>query len=147
MNFLRNTFSILIGLFVSMIIITLGITLNSEWINQEWVVSRNYNPIIPFEKWQGVVKHASTWFFVALLISGGIASIIGGFVTALLVKEAKIAYSMFLGFILYLIGIVDNVTTPGHPTWYNIAIFFVLFPFAWLGGKIVDKYLNKKKVN
>ncbi|MCB9203099.1 MAG: hypothetical protein H6604_08655 [Flavobacteriales bacterium] len=138
MNVLRNTIAVIIGLFVSMVIIIIGITLNEEWIQYH-----NYDPYFPFERWQRVVKGASDWFFVALLISGGIASIIGGITTALIVNNAKVAYSMLIGLILFIIGIADNVLTSGHPTWYNISMFFVYFPASWIGGKIVEKITKK----
>lgn len=139
MNFFRNTFGVLLGLFVAMCIIILGITLNEDWIKYD-----NYNPNFPFKRWQRVVKDASDWFFVALLISGGVASIIGGIITAFIVKHAKIAYSILLGFILYLIGLGDSWINYGHPTWYNVLIIFILFPFSWLGGRIVSKLTAKK---
>lgn len=138
-NTARNTIGILLGLLVSMIIIIIGVTLNSEWIRYEGI----YDPLFPFRCWQQLVKDASMWFFVALLVSGGISTILGGIVTAIVVKQAKTAYAILLGFILYLMGLLDSWITPGHPMWYNIIILFILFPFSWMSGKIVDYIFNK----
>ena len=91
MNFLRNTFAVLIGLFIAMIIITIGLRINSEWIT--------YSGLTPFDKWSQLLHDMkkNDGFFIALLISSGLASTIGGITTALLVKYAKVAYAMLIG--------------------------------------------------
>ena len=96
MSFLRNTFAVLLGLGVAMLIITIGLRINSEWIT--------YPGFTPFEKWSRLLEdmRGNSWFFVALLISTGIASTIGGITTALIVKKAKVAYAILIGFILLL---------------------------------------------
>lgn len=139
MNFLRNTFAVLIGLAVAMGIIHIGIRINSDWIT--------YSGITPFERWESFLRDLDkdTGFFVALLISSGIASTIGGIVTAILVKYAKVAYAMFIGFILLFLEVLDIIIFPNHPTFYQIGIFLTFFPFSWLGGKIIEYIYERKK--
>ena len=132
MNFLRNTFAVIIGLAVAALIITLGIRLNSSWIT--------YEDFTPFKRWETLLKSVEhkPYFFVALLISSGIAATVGGVVTAIVVKYAKVAYAILIGFILLFIAMLDIIIFPYHPTFYKIIIFLTFFPFAWIGGKITE---------
>lgn len=139
MNFLRNTFAVLVGLFVAMAIISIGLRINSEWVT--------YSGLTPFDKWASLLSEMenNTWFFIALLFSSGIASTIGGIITALLVKHAKVAYSMLIGFILLFLAVLDIIIFSQHPTFYQIGIFLTFFPFSWVGGKVIEVFFDKKK--
>ena len=138
MTFLRNTFGVLMGLLVAMLTITIGLRLNSEWIT--------YSGFTPFEKWQNLLEdmRGNTWFFVAILISSGIGSIIGGITTALIVKYAKVAYAIFIGFILLFLAVLDIIFFGYHPTFYQIGIFLTFFPCSWIGGKIIQVFFKTK---
>ncbi len=139
MNFLRNTFAVILGLAVAALIITLGIRLNSSWIT--------YEDFTPFKRWETLLKSVEhkPYFFVALLISSGIAATVGGVVTAIVVKYAKVAYAILIGFILLFIAMLDIIIFPYHPTFYKILIFLTFFPFAWIGGKITEVIYERKK--
>ncbi|TWP26749.1 hypothetical protein ETU08_11485 [Apibacter muscae] len=141
MNMLRNTLAVLLGLLVALAIITFSLMINSYWIPYDY---RG----VPIEAWRSVVKTAKEEFFVALLISSGVASLLGGVVCALIVKRAKKAYAMFIGFILLLTAIANVLIFKGFPTWYILSSFFVFFPSSWLGAQIVEslqKKSNKEK--
>ena len=139
MNFLRNTFAVLLGLAVAALLISLGVRLNSSWIT--------YDKFSAFQKWETVLKSVEhkPYFFVALLISSGIAATVGGVITAICVKYAKVAYSLLIGFILLFIAMLDIIIFPYHPTFYKILIFLTFFPFAWMGGKITEVIYERKK--
>ncbi|QBO57399.1 hypothetical protein [Chryseobacterium salivictor] len=139
MNFLRNTFAVLTGLAVAAILISLGIRLNSSWIT--------YGEYAPFQRWETLLKSMEhkPYFFVALLISSGIAATVGGVVTAVIVKYAKVAYAILIGFILLFMAMLDIIIFPYHPTFYKILIFLTFFPFAWIGGKITEVIYERKK--
>lgn len=139
MNFLRNTFAVLIGLGVAAIIITLGIRLNPSWVT--------YNEYSAFGQWKSVLQSVEhkPYFFVALLISTGVASTVGGVIAAIIVKYAKVAYAILIGFILLFIAMLDIIIFPYHPTFYKISIFLTFFPFSWMGGKITEVLYNRKK--
>ena len=140
---LRNFLGVLVGLLVSSIIILLIIRIDSNWIQYDFGT-------LPYKHWQKVINTARVEFFWALLAAGGVSSIIGGIITALIVKRAKQAYAIFIGFLLFLTAVSDIIINQNHPTFYEIGIFFVFFPFSWLGGKLVDwiyqKFFNKKVV-
>ncbi len=140
MNFLRNTVAVLTGLAVAGLLISLGVRLNSSWIT--------YDEFAPFTRWETLLKQMQhkPYFFVALLISSGIAATVGGVITAIIVKYAKVAYAILIGFILLFIAMLDIIIFPYHPTFYKILIFLTFFPFAWIGGKITEViYLRKKR--
>ena len=139
MNFLRNTFAVLTGLAVAALLISLGVRLNSAWIT--------YDEFAPFKHWESLLKSMQykPYFFVALLISSGIAATVGGVVTAVIVKYAKVAYAILIGFILLFIAMLDIIIFPYHPTFYKILIFLTFFPFSWIGGKITEVIYKRKK--
>ena len=139
MNFLRNTFAVLVGLAVAGILISLGVRLNSSWIA--------YQEYAPFKHWKSLLQSMEhkPYFFVALLISSGIGATVGGVVTAILVKYAKVAYAILIGFILLFIAMLDIIIFPYHPTFYKILIFLTFFPCAWMGGKITEIIYERKK--
>ena len=138
MNFLRNTFAVIIGLAVAGLLISIGIRLNSSWVNYDFA---------PFQRWENLLKSVEhkPYFFVALLISSGIAATVGGVVTAIIVKYAKVAYAILIGFILLFLAMLDIIIFPYHPTFYKILIFLTFFPFAWMGGKITEVLYKRKK--
>ena len=139
MNFLRNTFAVITGLAVAALLISLGIRLNSSWIT--------YSGFAPFQRWETLLKamEHKPYFFVALLISSGIAATVGGVVTAIIVKYAKVAYAILIGFMLLFLAMLDIIIFPYHPTFYKILIFLTFFPFAWIGGKITEVIYERKK--
>ena len=139
MNFLRNTFAVFVGLAIAALLISIGVRLNSSWIT--------YEDYAPFKHWEKLLKSMEhkPYFFVALLISSGIAATVGGVVTAILVKYAKVAYAILIGFILLFIAMLDIIIFPYHPTFYKILIFLTFFPFAWMGGKITEVIYERKK--
>ena len=139
MGFLRNTFAVLLGLAVAMFVIAAGLRLNSEWVT--------YSGISPYENWGRLLEemYHDKALFVVLLISTGVASIIGGVTTAIVVKQAKVAYAMLIGFILLFMAVLDIIIFPYHPTFYQVGIFLTFFPFSWIGGKIVEIFFSEKK--
>ena len=142
-TFLRNFLAVVLGLAVALVIITFGITLNENWIEYDYSK-------FPYEHWNRVIRYAARTpevrdeFFLALLFSCGIGAIFGGLVTAIIVTKAKKAYAVFVGFILFVIALLDVIFTPHHPTWYELSIMPVLFFFSWLGGLVTD--LVSKKI-
>ncbi|MGV4414433.1 hypothetical protein [Chryseobacterium sp. T1] len=139
MNFCRNLIGVLAGLFVAAIIISLGVRINSDWIT--------YEEYAPFKHWGQLLYSVQNkdYFFIALLFFGGLGVTVGGVVTALIVKYAKVAYAILIGFIILFIAMLDIIIYPYHPTFYKISIFLIFFPFSWIGGKIVEVIYERKK--
>ncbi|TDX85949.1 hypothetical protein [Epilithonimonas xixisoli] len=139
MNFLRNTIGVLAGLVVAALIITLGIKIDSDWIT--------YREFAPFEHWETLLRsvHKKDSFFIALLFFGGLGVTFGGVVTAMIVKYAKVAYAILIGFIMLFIAMLDIIIYPYHPVFYKISIFLVFFPFSWIGGKITEVIYKRRE--
>lgn len=139
MNFCRNTVGVLAGLIVAALIITLGIKVDSSWVT--------YRQFAPFEHWEALLRSVQnkSSFFVALLFFGGLGVTFGGVVTALIVKYAKVAYAILIGFIMSFIAMLDIIIYPYHPVFYKISIFLIFFPFSWVGGKITEVIHERRK--
>lgn len=143
MNFLRNTLGIVVGLAVAGLIITIAVRINPEWLPED--------KISPFQNWNNFLKNNQNnhKVFWVILFSSGIAASIGGVATAIIVKYAKVAYAILIGFILLFLAMLDIIIFPYHPTFYKILIFLTFFPFSWIGGKLTDVLFNRrqKKIN
>jgi len=139
MNFLRNTFAVLMGLAIAGLIITLGIRAFPQWIT--------FEAFAPFEHWEKFLESMKNndAFFGFLLFISGLGTTVGGVVSAMIVKYAKVAYAILIGFIMLFIAMLDVIVFPYHTTFYKISIFLVFFPFAWMGGKIVEVIYERKK--
>ncbi|MCA6066779.1 hypothetical protein JI747_006285 [Chryseobacterium sp. RG1] len=139
MNFLRNTLAIIVGLGIAGLIITLGIRVFPQWVT--------FDAFAPFEHWQRFLQSMkdNEAFFGFLLFISGLGTTIGGVATAIIVKYAKVAYAILIGFIMLFIAMLDVVIFPYHPTFYKISIFLTFFPFSWIGGKIVEVLYERSK--
>ncbi|WP_294274326.1 hypothetical protein [uncultured Chryseobacterium sp.] len=139
MSFIRNTFAILVGLGIAALTITLGIRVFPQWVT--------FDAFAPFEHWQHFLEsmQGEDAFFGFLLFISGLGTTIGGVATAIIVKYAKVAYAILIGFIMLFIAMLDVIIFPYHPTFYKISIFLTFFPFSWIGGKIVEVIYEKKK--
>jgi predicted MFS family arabinose efflux permease len=139
MNFLRNTFAVVIGLAIAGLIITLGIRVFPQWVT--------FDDFAPFEHWQRFLESMQNddAFFGFLLFISGLGTTVGGVATAIIVKYAKVAYAILIGFIMLFIAMLDVIIFPYHPTFYKISIFLTFFPFSWIGGKIVAVIYERKK--
>ncbi|WP_294249993.1 hypothetical protein [uncultured Chryseobacterium sp.] len=139
MNFLRNTFAVLVGLGIAGLIITLGIRVFPQWVT--------FEAFAPFEHWQKFLQtmEKDGAFFGFLLFISGLGTTVGGVATAIIVKYAKVAYAILIGFIMLFIAMLDVIVFPYHPTFYKVSIFLTFFPFSWIGGKIVEVIYERKK--
>ncbi len=139
MEFLRNTLAVVAGLFVSAMVISLGIRLNADWVT--------FTNFTPFQNWETFLekRQNDTEFYWILLLLSGISATIGGVISAMIVRYAKVAYALLIGFILLFLAMLDIIIFPYHPTFYKIGIFLTFFPFSWVGGKIVSVIYDKNK--
>lgn len=139
MEFIRNTLAVVVGLFVSAMVISLGIRLNADWVT--------FTNFTPFQNWETFLekRQNDTEFYWILLLLSGISATIGGVISAMIVRYAKVAYALLIGFILLFLAMLDIIIFPYHPTFYKIGIFLTFFPFSWVGGKIVSVIYDKNK--
>ncbi|WP_313578965.1 hypothetical protein [Chishuiella sp.] len=147
-HILRNTIAVIIGLVIIYVIIQFGLVFNANRLGWDEKVFPEWRHIIKYFS-NGIGKKHEVQFFGSMLVISGFAALVGGIITATIVKRAKQAYTMFVGFIVFLVALGDILITPNHPTWYEISICPVLFFSSWIGGLIVDliykKFLKKHK--
>ena len=112
MEFLRNTLAVVVGLFVSAMVISLGIRLNADWVT--------FTNFTPFQNWETFLekRQNDTEFYWILLLLSGISATIGGVISAMIVRYAKVAYALLIGFILLFLSMLDIIIFPYHPTFY-----------------------------
>lgn len=127
------------GLAVAGLIISVGVRINPDWMT--------YEKFSPFQNWEKFLfsMRNNTAFWVFLLFLSGIGASVGGVATAMIVKYAKVAYAILIGFILLFCAMLDIIIFPYHPTFYKISIFLTFFPFAWLGGKITEVIYERNR--
>jgi len=144
----RNTIAVLIGLAIIYVIVQFGLIYNADRLGWDDKIFPEWRHVIKFFS-VGVGKKNEVQFFGSMLAISGLGALIGGIITALIVRRAKQAYTMFVGFILLIIALGDVLITPYHPTWYEVAICPVLFFSSWIGGLCVDliykKFLKRNK--
>lgn len=139
---LRNTIAVIIGLIIIYAIIQFGLIYNANRLQWDDRIFPEWRHVIKYFS-QGEGKKFELQFFGSMLAISGIAALVGGVITAIIVRKAKQAYTMFVGFIVLIVALGDVIITPYHPTWYEIAICPVLFFSSWIGGLIVDIIYNK----
>jgi hypothetical protein len=144
MKIIQNFGGILMGLFVALLIITIGITIDHRWFKP--VTSHEINHWADvYKHWSCILKETRQEFFIGLFISCSIGSLVGGIVTAMIVKKAKVAYSMVVGLILLFIASFEVILIKNHPVWYRFTFWLAFFPFSWIGSKIIEKVTEKNK--
>jgi hypothetical protein len=87
----------IVGLGIAGLIITLGIRAFPQWVT--------FEAFAPFEHWQRFLfsMKDDKAFFGFLLFISGLGTTIGGVATAIIVKYAKVAYAILIGFIMLLL--------------------------------------------
>lgn len=125
---LKNILAIFLGLFIGLAVIFSGSGMGKEWFTE----IRS----LDFSQWQEVIRQAPAEFFIILLISYALGSLMGGITTAFFVNTAKEAYAFLIGFILFTFSCL-HVFCYRMPFWFELSTFFVFFPASWLGGKLV----------
>ncbi len=134
----RNIFSVIIGLLVSLAEILYAI----KWI-KKWFVTIQF---IPLKKLQNVFIYAPPEFFITLFFFYIISALIGGVTTAFFVQNAKKAYALLTGFILFIIAFI-HIFLYTLPLWFKIIILPIFFPFSYLGGEFIEFLQRKKWIN
>ncbi|WP_185870859.1 hypothetical protein [Blattabacterium cuenoti] len=131
----RNIFSVYTGVLVSIIEIILSIRLIKKWF-----IEIQY---IPISKLEYIFIEAPNKFFLILIFFYAISALLGGFITAFFAKNAKKAYAILTGLILFFIALF-HIFFYTFPIWFKIIILPIFFPFSYLGGNLIE-FLQKKK--
>ena len=84
-----------------------------------------------------LINNLPPLFFVAVIISNGLVSYLGGTVP-LLIGDGHLKHSILIGCFAALFGIAHVLIIP-FPVWYKITSAFIYIPGAYFGGLITKK--------
>jgi hypothetical protein len=84
-------------------------------------------------------------YFIFPFLAHALGTFSGAIIAGLLAVSHKMKFSMGIGVLFLLGGILVNFMIPG-PTWFAVTdIVFAYLPMAWLGGKLAGKLTKNKK--
>ncbi|WP_317168625.1 hypothetical protein [Blattabacterium cuenoti] len=128
--------SISIGISISIIEIFYAIKFVKKWFVK--------TKFIPLKKFKCLLTEAPTEFFIILIFFYISGALLGGMVTASLAKQAKKAYAMLTGLILFIIILFHMFFYP-FPLWFKIIILSVFFPSSCIGGNFIEFFFLQRK--
>jgi len=83
-------------------------------------------------------------YFIFPFLAHALGTLVGAVIAGVMAASHKMKFSLGIGGLFLLGGIVANYMLPG-PTWYAVTdIVIAYIPMAWIGGKIAGK-LSKSK--
>ncbi|AFJ90799.1 hypothetical protein [Blattabacterium sp. (Blaberus giganteus)] len=135
---LRNILSISIGVVISIVEILCSIKLVKKWFAKI--------QLIPLKKFKYLLTEAPTEFFIILIFFYASSALLGGIITAFFTKNAKKAYAILTGFILFIITIFHMFFYP-FPLWFKIMILPIFSFFSYIGGNFIEFLQRKKWIN
>lgn len=81
-------------------------------------------------------------YFIFPFLAHALGTFVGALVAGLVAATHKMRFSLTIGFLFLLGGIMVNYMLPG-PTWFAVVdILLAYIPMAWLGGKIASQKKN-----
>ena len=83
-------------------------------------------------------------YFIFPFLAHALGTLVGAIVAGLIAAGHKMRFSLAIGVLFLLGGIMVNYMLPG-PKWFAISdILLAYIPMAWIGGKIALKSLEKR---
>ena len=82
-------------------------------------------------------------YFIFPFLAHALGTLVGAIIAGSIALNHKMKFSLAIGVLFLLGGIMVNYMLPG-PAWFVATdILFAYIPMAWLGGKIAIKYSRK----
>ncbi|BBA17291.1 hypothetical protein [Blattabacterium cuenoti] len=134
----QNILFISTGVLISIIEMIFFIKFMKKWFSEI--------QFIPLKKFQYLLTEAPTEFFIVLIFSYASSALLGSMITAFFIKNAKKAYAILTGFILFIITLFHMFFYP-FPLWFKIIIHPILLIFSCIGGNIIEFLQRKKWIN
>jgi|GEM_PF-5863224 hypothetical protein len=131
----RNILSLSIGVVISIVEILYSIQFLKNWFMEI--------QFMPLKKFRYILIKAPVEFFVVLIFFCAFSALSGGIITAFFAVNAKKAYAILTGFILFFIALFHMFFYP-FPLWFKIIILPIFFTFSYIGGNFIE-FLQKKK--
>jgi len=83
-------------------------------------------------------------YFIFPFLAHALGTLSGATIAGLIAANHKMKFSLGIGGLFLLGGIIVNYMLPG-PTWFTIAdLVFAYLPMAWFGGKLAGNISRKK---
>lgn len=93
-----------------------------------------------------VIPTLSAEHFIFPFLAHALGTFFGAIVAGLIAANHKMKFSLSIGGLFLIGGIMINFMLPG-PTWFAILDIAVAYiPMAWIGGKIALKFSQKRSV-
>ena len=82
-------------------------------------------------------------YFIFPFLAHALGTLVGAAIAWWIAASHKIKFSLGIGGLFLLGGIMVNYMLPG-PTWFAVVdIIFAYIPMAWVGGILAEKMLSK----
>tara|TARA_R110000787_G_scaffold86285_3_gene183997 strand:+ start:15694 stop:16113 length:420 start_codon:yes stop_codon:yes gene_type:complete len=79
-------------------------------------------------------------YFIFPFLAHALGTLVGALIAGRIAVTNKMKYSIAIGGLFLLGGIMVNFMLPG-PTWFAaVDILIAYIPMAWIGGKLAEKY-------
>ena len=83
-------------------------------------------------------------YFIFPFLAHALGTLVGATIAGLIAANSKMKFSMTIGFLFLIGGIIVNIIISG-PIWFTIVDIAISYiPMAWIGGKMALK-LSKNK--
>ena len=85
-------------------------------------------------------------YFIFPFLAHALGTMVGAAIAWSMATSHKLKFALGIGGLFLIGGILVNYMLPG-PTWFAVVdIIFAYIPMAWLGGKIAERVIRKKKM-
>ncbi len=85
------------------------------------------------EIWKEHIATVPTGALVIVLLAYVIGSTAGGFIIGVIGGKYSKIFSLVLGAILLILGLINLIILPGHPVWFWILSLGLYIPFCYYG--------------
>jgi hypothetical protein len=129
----RSVTAVIVGFVAATAVMTLN-----EWLNGHvWypALGKAAEGVTDREVIRGVMASAPAGALAVVIFGWVLGSLVGGFVAAWIGRSAPVAHALFLGVMLTLAGIANNLMLP-PPMWFWICSLVVMLPAAYAGARI-----------
>ncbi len=135
---IRNILSVIIGW-------VLGGVVNMKLIKTGYqVFPLEGVDVNDMEKLAAVMPSLDSEFFIFPFLAHALGTLVGAIIAGLIAGSHKMKFSMSIGGLFLVGGILVNYMLPG-PIWFAaVDILMAYIPMAWLGGKIALKIAKIK---
>ncbi|WP_341658366.1 hypothetical protein [Blattabacterium cuenoti] len=134
----RNMLSLSTGVLIGIVEMFFSIKILKKWFTKI--------QFIPLKKFKYILTEAPTEFFIVLIFFYASSALLGSMITAFIARNAKKAYAILTGFILFIITLFYMLFYP-FPLWFKIIILPIFLPFSYIGGNFIEFLQRKKWIN